>query len=449
MKKIGLLSRPPGERGSITPIIALGLLAFVGFLAIGIDLGQLYVVRNELQNVADGAALAAAKQLIREDPANPGVAKVFCSDARTAAVKCAEDNHSLGLGDSSIVVTAQDVIIGKWDPQAKTFTAAGSGCPSDPNLANAVQVTVRRTGEEGSNPQVTTFFSSVIGAGSSHSAAANATAYLSLAGTSSVDPPFAVPYYWVAGQGPVSSNFLYRILDKFGPAPAYAADPQQYTWYDKGGTTLPTDRATWALTQKDKNDGQISAGRLWDYLEGDKIVPQVSVGDKLYPLSEYYYGWYNLQNFTKLQARYNAKKNASGKWRVTVPVYKTTPVTASLPQNSWFRLASRFLPGVSPAYACTAYSTPVVYVQGFITMDITGVTVNTSCIQTNGSTQTTNPNSCRNQLKMDVQVPQNQNTVSSDQSSGPGTYYPRDYPTMNPDNSSSVGVFASTPKIVK
>ena len=120
MKRFRNLFGPPGEKGSITPIVALGLLAFIGFMALSIDLGQLYVVRNELQNVADGAALAAAKQLIREDPANPGKAKIYYDDAVNAAIDCAKKNYSMGA-DGGINIASSDVVAGKWNLQAKQF----------------------------------------------------------------------------------------------------------------------------------------------------------------------------------------------------------------------------------------------------------------------------------------------------------------------------------------
>ena len=47
-----------GTEGAIAVLTALGLVAFIGFASLAIDMGHLYTVRNELQNVADAAALA-------------------------------------------------------------------------------------------------------------------------------------------------------------------------------------------------------------------------------------------------------------------------------------------------------------------------------------------------------------------------------------------------------
>ena len=51
------------QRGAVAIIVALCLILFIGFTAFAIDIGHLTVVRNELQNAADGAALAGAGAL--------------------------------------------------------------------------------------------------------------------------------------------------------------------------------------------------------------------------------------------------------------------------------------------------------------------------------------------------------------------------------------------------
>ncbi len=51
------------EEGAAAPIIGLFIVVFIIFLAIAVDLGRLYIVKNQLQNAADGAALAGASKL--------------------------------------------------------------------------------------------------------------------------------------------------------------------------------------------------------------------------------------------------------------------------------------------------------------------------------------------------------------------------------------------------
>ena len=49
------------EQGVTAVIVTILLIVFLGVAALAIDIGHLYVVRNELQNAADAGALAGAK----------------------------------------------------------------------------------------------------------------------------------------------------------------------------------------------------------------------------------------------------------------------------------------------------------------------------------------------------------------------------------------------------
>ena len=86
----------PDARGSVTVIVALGMAGLVGLLSLAVDLAQFYVVKNELQNTADAAALAGAKQLLQAKPGNNSVVSICCSEAVTAAQNCASRNQSSG-----------------------------------------------------------------------------------------------------------------------------------------------------------------------------------------------------------------------------------------------------------------------------------------------------------------------------------------------------------------
>ncbi|GEM_PF-1236111 len=461
MKRFRFFNGPPGERGSITPIVALGLLAFAGFMALSIDLGQLYMVKNEVQNVADAAALAAAKKLI-QDKNSDGVAEVYCAEAIQTAIDYAKENCSFGV-TSPITITAADVTIGKWNLVTKQFDATGcTDGTTTPIQVNAVRVNVNRGGGEGGNDKVSTFFGSVLGVGEKDkdeegkliesspnklSVAASSVAMLGLAGTSALDLPFAVSTNWPAGGTPLTYNGIQRILEKFAPTPAYASDPQTYTWKDLGGSNLDTTRATFVMPLYSE---RTSLTKLQQYIKGPNTsgglqYPQVTVGQKVYPISEYLWGSNIKNNFTYWKTRFNAvdKSKTNGKWRVTAAVYSTTPVTSALPQNSWFKLASRLLPGVSQAHACMSYTVPAVYVQGFIELDVTNIVCPSNCTTGDQSYSS----SCRNQCYATVEVPLNQNTVSTDAGSNPIPYQ-KDYKDMN-SSANKVGVFASVPRLVK
>jgi len=64
------------ERGSIAVVAALAFTVMLGFVAMAIDVGFLYLARVELANMADAAALAGVQEL----PANSGRAVAVAKD---------------------------------------------------------------------------------------------------------------------------------------------------------------------------------------------------------------------------------------------------------------------------------------------------------------------------------------------------------------------------------
>ncbi len=57
------------QRGAIAVMAALFVVVLIGFAALALDLGRLYVLRTEMQNAADAAAMAAAAELDARDNA--------------------------------------------------------------------------------------------------------------------------------------------------------------------------------------------------------------------------------------------------------------------------------------------------------------------------------------------------------------------------------------------
>jgi len=61
--KTAMPSRRKGERGSILAISAIGMLAVLLAVGLGVDISRFYLAKTELQNAADAAALAAVSGL--------------------------------------------------------------------------------------------------------------------------------------------------------------------------------------------------------------------------------------------------------------------------------------------------------------------------------------------------------------------------------------------------
>src|SRR3989475_12176873 len=71
-----LRDRRRGQTGQALVLFVMGLVAFLGFVALTIDIGLVFEGRRGEQNAADAAALAGASAL----PGNAGTAKQLALD---------------------------------------------------------------------------------------------------------------------------------------------------------------------------------------------------------------------------------------------------------------------------------------------------------------------------------------------------------------------------------
>lgn len=174
-------------RGAVALMVALLLVVMMGFAALAVDIGHLYVVRNELQNAADAGALAGARVLYSGSSVNAG--------ANADAVTRATANHSESL---AVEASAER---GHWSHTAATFTENSSLAPTElwgvstaaldanPSFINAVRVTASRQ----ATPAVS-FFARMFGY-DGFALSADAVAYLGFAGgllPGEADMPIAI-----------------------------------------------------------------------------------------------------------------------------------------------------------------------------------------------------------------------------------------------------------------
>jgi Flp pilus assembly protein TadG len=151
----GIPKIPNSNRGATIVIVALALVVLIGIIALAVDIGYMYATRNELQNVADAAALAGAGYLGSVYASVTYSYQQSYSFARMdvfdAADQVAKKNMAAGV-NIAILDNAQDFIIGKWTGTSVNPTLSGP---------DAVQVTVRR--DATSNTLVPLFFARVLG----------------------------------------------------------------------------------------------------------------------------------------------------------------------------------------------------------------------------------------------------------------------------------------------
>jgi hypothetical protein len=153
----------------------------VSFVALAIDVGHLYVVRNELQNAADAGALAGARHLYVKDAflINEN-ANLIGAQAATANIA---DNEYIEVNNPAS--NADDVQRGHWTFATRTFNRedgleppaiwgkSSAELDSMTNFVNAVQVITRRE-----SMPITSFFGGIFGF-PSVKASRKAVAYLS------------------------------------------------------------------------------------------------------------------------------------------------------------------------------------------------------------------------------------------------------------------------------
>ena len=118
MSKARLIRLARGHKGATLVFVAIAMVMLLGFAALAVDLGYLYVVRGELQNAADSGALAGAQVLYND------MGTEVNEDADRVARVYVESNYS-----EREEVTVDSIERGHWSfgtftdpPTEPTFT---------------------------------------------------------------------------------------------------------------------------------------------------------------------------------------------------------------------------------------------------------------------------------------------------------------------------------------
>ena len=164
--------------GAVAAMTAIGLVAATAFIALSIDLGHLYVAKNELQRAADAGALAGARGLLAIPPGTTGPVEINPDCARALAFtnRVVQENHTDG---AALALPESDVIFGKWDATAKSFEAIGC---SNPHLVTAVKVITRKD-STANNPVLFDFSGVMTGGAKSQDLSASSVALTGYAGS--------------------------------------------------------------------------------------------------------------------------------------------------------------------------------------------------------------------------------------------------------------------------
>jgi Flp pilus assembly protein TadG len=144
--------------------VGLMLFVLVGFLALAVDAGYVWVAQNELQNAADAGALAGARFLINQDGTINTGSNQIAHDAATS-----NDSTNIPVEVNWSGGNSGDVQRGHWSMATRTFTPNANttqtdlwqgeaALDADVNYINAVRVVTRRQ-----NQPVNLFIAGILG----------------------------------------------------------------------------------------------------------------------------------------------------------------------------------------------------------------------------------------------------------------------------------------------
>jgi hypothetical protein len=103
------------QRGAVAVILGIAALALFAFMGIGVDLAYTYSRKTELQNAADAAALAGAKELNLKLTGVTGTPGPACSPGRGAiamAICTFNQNNTNNLVGETFVITVANLRLG-------------------------------------------------------------------------------------------------------------------------------------------------------------------------------------------------------------------------------------------------------------------------------------------------------------------------------------------------
>jgi Flp pilus assembly protein TadG len=227
-----------GQRGVVLPLVALLMVVLLGFAAFAVDMGYLYVVKNELQNAADAAALAGASVLFTDNQNCIGYQSPYncCSGAGSGSCSPSIiDNASIAATATAVAVKnksggnpvpAPTVEIGhyqfasSWNtPGVFTANMTGQQMPGWVNQSfsslngntqfiNAVRATVARN-------DAPRFFSAIF-ASTPYTVTVQSIAYVGFAGTiteDKLDAPIAICKQAIVDDPTCTTNCTYTCVN--------------------------------------------------------------------------------------------------------------------------------------------------------------------------------------------------------------------------------------------
>ena len=154
----------PRRRAAVAVTVSFGLLMFIGFASLVVDVGTIHNVRADLQRAADASALAGASALTSDTMLQIRLGTVSASltsalDSMTSVRTNAVAAMNPSFGTTSTIIEPSDLLLGQMDlSSATSLIQTGVATTS----YNAVTVFARRQ-VGGSNGGINLFFAGMFG----------------------------------------------------------------------------------------------------------------------------------------------------------------------------------------------------------------------------------------------------------------------------------------------
>jgi Flp pilus assembly protein TadG len=292
------------QRGVAFILVIIAIGALLAFAALALDVGTVMVVKNELHNVSDAAALAATRQLgrIYEEMSYEERENYNASADAATIISVAQQvgGSNKVAGSTGVTIHASDVEIGRWDEPANPL-----GFRATLSQPDAVRVMVRKDGS--ANGPVATFFAGIFGR-DTIDVSAKATAALtgqSTAEAGGLPIPVAISRAWVEG----------------GTAFHFCNQPVRFY-----PTNDPSSCAGWNVYNRysNANDNNLRA-TIADLQSGAYQSPATTAHVTEY---EFTGGTMSTQTFNNMLSLFQARRNrdlnhdgVNDAWEAGVPVY--------------------------------------------------------------------------------------------------------------------------------
>jgi len=272
------------ERGVTTIVVVTALIALLAAASLALDVGMVWESRTQVQNAADAAALAGARQLL-----GANAATVEIPTAQAAAIGTGASNES--VGNASLTILTTDLEYGKWDFATRTIDTSVD--LTDPEEVDAIRVITRM--DASANGPLTAVMAQVVGK-TSFNIRADATAWLGFAGNAlpgNIDLPIAIDCCKISGPSCDADYCDWITANKPNPCPLndpqasdtddvtclefFATGDQNACWteFDSGNSSVNTSDMVDVIQNGNSDEIDVSNGIFVDNGTKTPVVGEI------------------------------------------------------------------------------------------------------------------------------------------------------------------------------